>query len=239
MVIRRTNQNVPGEEEVVPWYRTAANIHSAGHGVSSASDPDTRSLSLLLFRGAHDYLEFLTGFSTLGWPRICLGNHRTFLGFCFMSQIDLCNLIPSPSMMIPASWWFLFPCAHQLGASTNVQCGSDTAMPTLTKGWSERRFQTPLMDSLDFKNTLAQRVKTILTEKGNSSPLPVFSLPSEGHFTQFLHRSHQVICVSIAETRHFILAPHWSQVEFCSVKAPRSELKLISWPPCFLILLLM
>lgn len=58
--------------ELVPWYRTAANIHSAGHGIpvllTLIQKPGPLPIS-----GGSWLFKFLTGFSTLGW----LGNHRT------------------------------------------------------------------------------------------------------------------------------------------------------------------
>lgn len=211
-----------------PMIQNCCQHSLAGHGIPSASNPDTRSLALC----------YLRGLMTIWIPHWILhlgmtGESQDFLGLCFLSQIDLCSLIPSQE------WWSqhsgdFSPHAHQLGASTNVQCGSDTATPTLTKDY-QRRLGTSLMDSLNFKNTLAQRVKQFSLQKKVSSFLIAHILLPLDVTTSFsvMPASRWFVCQQQKpDTLSWL--PTGPRLSSASVKAPRPELKLISWSPLFL-----
>ena len=124
-IIRRTNQNVQGRRR---WCHDTDLLPT--FTLQVLEFPVLLilvSLSLLVSQGAQDYLEFLTGFSTLGCPRTCLG--ITGLSWSLFSEPDRFvqpDTFPKnedPSILGDFSPLY----ALQVGAGTNVQCGSDTA----------------------------------------------------------------------------------------------------------------
>ena len=115
----QTNQpECSGEEEVVPWYRPAANIHSAGLGISSASDPGKPEPSGI--SGGSRLLGIPHWILHLGMSPDMSGDHRTFLVSVFWAR-SICTTWYLPQKWRSQhSWWFLSP-LHPPGRSWH-QC---------------------------------------------------------------------------------------------------------------------
>lgn len=129
VVVRRTNQNVlerrrwSHDTELLPTFTL-----------------QVMEFPVLLTLITEAWPCYLRGLMTIWIPHWILhlgmtGNHRTSLSL--FSEPDWFQQSDTFPKNDPSILGDFSPPCPPARASTNVQCGSDTAMPTLTKDWSE------------------------------------------------------------------------------------------------------